>query len=112
MLEVRRLLQWYRLRCWEHYASIGRVRKEEWTAQAVRRIPWGGLVLVFFCTIFFGVDLYAGVRHSAEMIKQEKMKMEDSPELQALEKRHWSIEQTKNYREGPGSSSSPLSKLV
>ncbi|EAN80616.1 uncharacterized protein TEOVI_000506400 [Trypanosoma equiperdum] len=97
---VRMFCDFLKLRRWERHVLAQRERQESALAAAFRCIPWSGVAMFFFVMIFFGIDLGAGIKHTARQIQEKKEEAAQSVEVQKMQARQWSVEQVKNFREG------------
>ncbi|RNF27574.1 uncharacterized protein Tco025E_00224 [Trypanosoma conorhini] len=88
------------LQRWERDVLMRDSRREGFLVSAFRRVPWSGVAMFFFIMVFFGVDLGAGIKHTAKQIREKKEDAMQSVELQKVQARQWSVEQVKNFREG------------
>ncbi|KAG8346248.1 hypothetical protein ERJ75_001651700 [Trypanosoma vivax] len=89
-----------RLRRWERAVVLQGSRRDGVVVQAFQRIPWSGVAMFVFVMVFFGIDLGAGIKHTARQIREKKDEAVQSVEMQKLQARQWSVEQVKNFREG------------
>lgn len=94
------LQDFVRLQRWER----GILKRDDHTEGAITRgirmIPWSGVTMFIFVMVFFGVDLGAGIKHTAQQIREKKDEALVNMELQKVQARQWSVEQVKNFREG------------
>lgn len=100
VMGVRMFCDFLKLRRWERHVLAQRERQESALAAAFRCIPWSGVAMFFFVMIFFGIDLGAGIKHTARQIQEKKEEAAQSVEVQKMQARQWSVEQVKNFREG------------
>jgi hypothetical protein len=66
----------------------------------VRQIPWSGVSMFAFIMIFFGIDLGAGVKHTAQRMKDKREEAANSIEVKRYQAKQWSVEQVKQFRDG------------
>lgn len=97
---VKSLATYYRLVSWEHEVLNRGVKKEALSAKIFARIPWSGVAMFGFVMVFFGVDLAAGVKHTAKQLQENKEAAENSPIIKNYQQKQWSVEQAKQFREG------------
>ncbi|ORC87429.1 uncharacterized protein TM35_000222280 [Trypanosoma theileri] len=97
---LRRCYDFVQLQRWERSILARDSPREGIFLRAFRRIPWSGVAMFFFVMVFFGVDLGAGIKHTARQIREKKDEAMQSVEMQKLQARQWSVEQVKNFREG------------
>ncbi|KEG09492.1 hypothetical protein DQ04_05121000 [Trypanosoma grayi] len=99
-MSLRMVRDFMRLQRWERNVLARDSQRESAFTRAFRRVPWSGVAMFFFVMIFFGVDLGAGIKHTAKQIREKKDEAMQSVELQKVQARQWSVEQVKNFREG------------
>ncbi|ESS68577.1 hypothetical protein TcG_00053 [Trypanosoma cruzi] len=99
-MRFRMFYDFLQLQRWERDVLLRDSRREGFFVRAFRRVPWSGVAMFFFIMVFFGVDLGAGIKHTASQIREKKDEAMQSVELQKVQARQWSVEQVKNFREG------------
>lgn len=97
---VRSLIAYQRLLSWEHEVLNRGVKKEAISEKIFDRIPWSGVAMFAFMMVFFGIDLAAGIKHTAQQMKDKKAEAESSPIVKSYKQKQWSVEQAKQFREG------------
>lgn len=99
-MSIRMVRDFLYLHSWEKEVLNRGVRREGVVVKMARRIPWSGVAMFIFVMVFFGVDLGAGMKHTASQIRDKKEEAKDSLEIQKVQARQWSVDQVKNFREG------------
>ncbi|CUG88246.1 membrane-associated protein, putative [Bodo saltans] len=97
---LRHVVTFRRLVVWEHEVLNRGVKKEALSAKIFARIPWSGVAMFAFVMVFFGVDLAAGIKHTAKQLQESKTAAENSPIIKSYQQKQWSVEQAKQFREG------------
>jgi hypothetical protein len=97
---MKNLASFYRLTSWEHEVLNRGVKQESISRKVVDRIPWSGVAMFAFMMIFFGVDLAAGIKHTAKQMREKKSEAENSPLVKSYQQKQWSVEQAKQFRDG------------
>jgi hypothetical protein len=100
LASLRNLSTFRRLVLWEHEVLNRGVKKEALSAKIFDRIPWSGVAMFAFVMVFFGVDLAAGIKHTAKQLQENKAAAENSPIVKSYQQKQWSVEQAKQFREG------------
>jgi hypothetical protein len=100
MNSIRYLVDYYNLRKWEEKTSFKGVHRPSRIFTMSRRIPWSSVAFLIFCTIFFGIDFYAGVRNTIDNLKEGKLDQESRLVLKSHEQRRWSMEEGRKFRDG------------
>ncbi|CBZ29733.1 conserved hypothetical protein [Leishmania mexicana MHOM/GT/2001/U1103] len=96
----RMLQDFMRVQRWERSIRRREDHSEGIVVRSIRMIPWSGVAMFFFIMVFFGFDLGAGIKQTAQQIKDKKKDAQTTLEVQKIQARQWSVEQVKNFREG------------
>ena len=57
---------------------------------------------MLFAILFFGVDLTAGIKHTASSIRESKLDAQQQLKLRRLKQKEWARKQVELFREGEG----------
>ncbi|RNF12077.1 hypothetical protein TraAM80_00494 [Trypanosoma rangeli] len=99
-MRLRMFRDFLYLQRWEREVLMRDSRRDGFFVRAFRQVPWSGVAMFFFIMVFFGVDLGAGIKHTAKQIREKKEDAMQSVQLQKVQARQWSVEQVKSFREG------------
>ncbi|KAG5496401.1 hypothetical protein JKF63_02703 [Porcisia hertigi] len=96
----RMLQDFLRVQRWERSIMKREDNSESVVLRGFRMIPWSGVAMFVFIMVFFGFDLGAGIKQTAQQIREKKEDAKTALEVQKIQARQWSVEQVKSFREG------------
>lgn len=100
MNAFKAVTSYWRLTNWEREVLMRGVRTEGMIARAFRHIPWSGVAMFAFVMIFFGIDLGAGIKYTAQRMKDKREEAANSIEVKRYQAKQWSVEKVKEFRDG------------
>lgn len=100
MQSLRAFRDYRRLVSWEHEVLHRGITKESYLSKVMRQIPWSGVAMMGFVMVFFGIDLGAGVKYTAQRMKEKKEEAMNSPEVKKYQAKGWAVDQVKQFRDG------------